>query len=189
MKKKFEKNDVLRYLYKEMDPVEEEAFILAICNDEELWQAFEELQQTQQNLETAELRPSGKTVNNILSAASKATKRSKTRTSTISGKRGAFLKIQQLVMAAMLLFTTGGVITALYLYKYRTTENLVSKDIPQLQWEDHSLNKRIEMAKYNVESVGNDRETVLHLYDDTYQLVNTDYLSSFSQNIVLLNIK
>ena len=55
MKRKYTKNDVLKYLYGEMDPAEQNVFLDALCTDDELFETFEALKNALSDEEILEL--------------------------------------------------------------------------------------------------------------------------------------
>ena len=72
MEKRFSKEDVLRYLYREMDPGEQEAFLNALTEDEELWEEFETLSEAHEDLKDTELNASETSLAKIRKQASQS---------------------------------------------------------------------------------------------------------------------
>ncbi|MDX1906157.1 MAG: hypothetical protein SF053_03925 [Bacteroidia bacterium] len=58
MKKQFTDEAIVRYLYDEMEPAEHDAFVEALCTDEQLWQRYELLQETVAALGQVQYEPS-----------------------------------------------------------------------------------------------------------------------------------
>lgn len=188
MKRKFDKNDVLRFIYNEMEPEENEDFIVALSTDEELWELFEECQAARHNLEKVEMEePSSTTVLKILDHA----KVSRTRKNPFLFSKNNLLSFQFVASIAMVFITVGTILFSLMAYKSASTtdKSLVRDDLPQLQWEDHQYEKRMERTRMNLMNLSGDRNVVSPLHHNTYQVVNSREISNQSDDIVLINIK
>lgn len=66
MKKRFGDNDIIRFLYNEMAPHENEVFLDALTKDEELWDRYEYFQEVGDQLEEVEFEPSAASVANVM---------------------------------------------------------------------------------------------------------------------------
>ena len=188
MKRKFDKNDVLRFIYNEMEPDETEDFIVALSTDEELWELFEECQAARHNLEKVEMEePSSQTVLKILDHA----KLSRTRKNPLLFSKSKLLSFQFVASLVMVFITLGTIGISMVAYKSNSNpeQSLVRDDLPQLQWEDTQFDQRMERTRMKLMNLSDDRTVVTPMYHNTYQVVNSRELSSSPEDIVLINIK
>ena len=188
MKRKFDKNDVLRFLYNEMDPAESEDFIVALSTDEDLWELFEECQAARDNLNKVEMEePSSQSVLKILDHA----KLSRRRPRPFFFSKSKLLSFQFIASLAMVFITVGTIMISMMAYRSQATpgESLVQEDLPYLQWDDHHFERRMEHTRMNLRNLTQERTVVNPLYHNTYQLVNSRELSANPGDIILLNIK
>jgi hypothetical protein len=70
MKQVYNEEDVVRYVYEEMDEEEYPVFFEALCRDTDLWNAYEELQIVKLGLGTTLAEPSSKSCQTVLQYAS-----------------------------------------------------------------------------------------------------------------------
>ena len=188
MKRKFDKNDVLRFLYNEMEPVESEDFVLALSTKEELWVLFEECQAARSNLEKIEMEvPSSQTVLKILDHAKLSRRRS--RSPFFSKNR--LLSFQFFASLAMVFITVGTILVATMTYNLsgNVQTSLVREDLPALQWENTDFEQRMEHTRMNLRNLSQERTVISPFYHNTYQLINSKELSAYPRDVVLLNIK
>lgn len=69
MKKKYSDEDILRFLYDEMEGDERESFMDHLCTDEELWERYEEFSDVVQRLAELRIEPSELSVEKVLAFA------------------------------------------------------------------------------------------------------------------------
>ncbi|MCB9230451.1 MAG: hypothetical protein H6581_02205 [Bacteroidia bacterium] len=188
MAKMFNKNDVLRFLYDEMDPAEQELFLDQLCEDEELWATFEELKESKEKLEP-EVRleqPSPLSVQKVLNFARHSAIYSPIPTG-VSGQRSVPLHVVLSVIMIICTFITMGV--GVYAYRQQPGESIYTDETTQVQWDNSHLHRRIQKVKMNVQNLSSERQMALPLYHNTYRLVNTAQFSPASANVVLVNLK
>jgi hypothetical protein len=65
MKKRFTDEDIIRFLYDEMDQAESEALLTQLVGDEDLWQRYETLQEAVESASTLSYDPSSTSVASI----------------------------------------------------------------------------------------------------------------------------
>ncbi|MFM2375639.1 MAG: hypothetical protein RLZZ165_736, partial [Bacteroidota bacterium] len=106
MRNKFTEDDILRFLYSEMTPQEQDAFLHALAGDEALQERFEALNATQEGLRPVELAPAEASVKRIMGHARRAANKPCPRLRRLAyaggGSRFAF---QQMILFIMVAFT------------------------------------------------------------------------------------
>jgi hypothetical protein len=70
MKTRFNDNDILRFIYDEMSSTESEAFLDALTHDENLWNRYEQFQDTGDRLQEISLEPSEASLQRIMAVVS-----------------------------------------------------------------------------------------------------------------------
>lgn len=64
-KPQFTDDDIIRFLYDELNPEKSEAFLAALYTDESLWKRFEALQETAESVAGLQYEPSEQSIDNI----------------------------------------------------------------------------------------------------------------------------
>ena len=189
MGEQFDKDDVLRFLYDEMEPAEQDDFLLALTSDDELWQTFEELKAIKEGLNTSEFTPSGYSCTAVMNYVKKPVKPQPVHNLGVG--RNNILNLQTVVSAIMIVFTSVSIAIVMHCYNSTQGESLYSADNERLQWENPHLDYKLGMAKMNLRRLSGERETPFPVYQNTYRVVNTNDFSTNSlnpRNIVLLNL-
>ena len=190
MKRKYNSNDILRYIYGEMEPQEHDEFLDALCTDDKLFKQFEQLQEAQKPLATVELSPSKASVDKVMHfAGTSARRRVASGKNPAAGKVGLFQ--HHIVSVGMVFFTCIMIGIALFAYKMSTVdENNWSNSKDALKFENNALDQRLQFAKERLgDIIDNQTSTPLPVHHDTYRLVNTDLSQDVEPGVVLLNIK
>ena len=189
MGQKFDKDDILRFLYNEMEPAEQDDFLLALTSNDELWQTFEELKAAQEGLNGSEFTPSTLSCTTVMNYVRKPVAPESISKSSVG--RGSILNLQTALATVMILFTSVSIAGVMHLCKATQTETVYSADNERLQWENPHIDYKLEMAKMNLRRLSGERETPVPVYHNTYRVVNTNDFSTNSlnsKNIVLLNL-
>lgn len=191
MRRKYGKNDILKFIYGEMSPEDHDGFLDALCTDDELFEAYEEIKNGQDNLVPVELEPSDASVDRIMHFANAANSRRKPPQQALAFGKSTFLNYHHVVSVVMVFFTCFTIGIAMYLYnKDKAPENNWSTSRDVLQFENQSLDQRLHFARQRLESIIDDeRPAPMQLHHNTYRLVNTDLSRPAAQGVVLLNIK
>ena len=190
MSRKYSKNDILKFIYGEMEPRENDEFLDALCTDEELFAAFEELQAGQQMLTPVELAPSKSSEGRIMHSAKAEQRRQRHRpvTQVVVG-RIKRLNFQHFGSVFMEFFTCLTIGLAMHLYQNNTAQAAWGFSQDALKFDNRALDSRLDFAKDRLNAIIDNRaQAPAHLHHDTYQLVNTDPTVR-EQSVVLLNIK
>lgn len=192
MGRKFSNEDAIRFLYGEMDAAEQEAFLDALIEDEELFGEVEALKNAKQTLSPLELSPSKASTDRILYHARKATRdNSRKATRFVSTGRERVINFHHLVSVAMVLFTCVMVGAAMFAYQKATNpDSKWEMTDTKVEFEDAALDDRLDFARQRLQAIIDDRkETVVPVHHDTYRLVNTDLFAPEDRSVVFLNIK
>lgn len=72
MKQLYTEQDILRFLYDEMDEEEYASFFEVLCKDPEMWEVYEQMKETRDSLGTIEENPSEKNERKIMAVAREA---------------------------------------------------------------------------------------------------------------------
>lgn len=190
MRRRYSKNDILKFIYGEMNPREHDEFLDALCTDEELFETFEAMQQAQGQLSPVELSPSDQSVSKVMHFAGVNARRQSRRDAVAIGK-GKTFSTPHLVSIFMVFFTCITIGLVMYTYKAETTpENNwnLSKDV--MKFENESLDQRLDFARERLgDIIDNTHSAPMRIHHDTYRLVNTDLSIEEQGQVVLLNIK
>lgn len=184
MERKFDKDDVLKFIYGELPPEDHESFLAALCTDEELFNTFEELQEAHDGLEVVDLEPSEHSVGKILQFARESC-RERTGGNLLPNKgKFALTHAMSLLMVLLSVLTIG-----LGVYGLRKTDAPAKVSADALQLEAPSLQRKLNMMQRELHHIRNNNEAILPVYHNTYRLVNTSQFAPTDKNIVFLNIK
>ncbi|MEM6270806.1 MAG: hypothetical protein AAF998_15300 [Bacteroidota bacterium] len=192
---KYTKNDVLKFLYGEMSPAEQDGFLDALCTDEELFSAFEAMKKAADDLEPVEMAPSEGSVDRVMHFARSAARDRRRNPATRSPfsihknpKLSAFHQMVSLVMV-ICTFLTVGLATVVY-RKAAEPENNWGMTETHDQFENVSLDNRLQFIRHQLDDIMDDsHEAVMPVHHNTYRLVNTDLFSTEPQPVIFLNIK
>lgn len=189
--RKYDKDDVLKYVYGELSPTEEGDFVEAMCSDEELFAWYQEVKDLQDDLEasredlTEELEPSEFAVHRVLNYARQTAKEAETAGIPLPPKRNLRLQLAGSAMVAVTaLFVTFTVL--IYQSSMARQQTVLNSS---LEWDNTDLDQRIQLARLNADNINGDREVIMPVYSNTYRLIRTDDFAPTLQNIVLLSIE
>jgi anti-sigma-K factor RskA len=189
--RKYDKDDVLKYVYGELPPGEEADFVEAMCADQELFAWYEEIRNLHRDLEEAkeeiheELEPSEFVVLQVLNYA-----RNTSTASALSKGPSSSAKRFRFQLAGMAMVATTALFVTFTVFIYQSS--LVKKQTilnSSLQWDVTDLDQRIQMARLNAGNIHGDREVIMPVYSNTYRLIRTDDFAPVIQNVVLLSIE
>jgi hypothetical protein len=193
MKEAFDENDILRFIYDELEPLEHEAFVEALMEDEDLFNRYEELKEAHSSLASTSLEaPSDISVHRVMSFARKSVRERPGAAFLLTHGKSKMVGFNHLVSVLMVFFTVGTIAVAMLTY-----DKVVREEAPQatmsLDWDDTQLNQKINFARFNLNNIrGNNREAVLPVYHDTYRVVKTSNftnLGSPGRNVEFIHIK
>ena len=185
MEKKFTKNDVLRYLYNEMEVSEEQLFMEALLRDGELWQEFELLKESQESLDENNFEPSPETMAKVRQSVRKAARKIKAG-KTVTAK---LFSIPFVLATTTVLFCAGITLFGLYEYQKVSGEEVVNANQARLRWDDPGLDQRIQNVRFGIQNLNEDRNIPVPFIHNMYRLINVNNPSPCGQNVVLLNLR
>jgi hypothetical protein len=192
---KYTKNDVLKFLYGEMSPTEQDGFLDALVQDEELFSAFEAMKKASEELEPVKMEPSEGSIDRVMGYARRAAREPRrairSRSAfTLPGtpKMAGFHQLLSVVMVICTFLTVG---VAMVVYrKVAEPENKWGMTENHGQFQNVSLDRRLDFIRYQLTNIIDDKhEAVLPVHHNTYRLINTDLLAPEPQQVILLNIR
>lgn len=194
MKKKFDKNDVLRFLYGELSPTDHDDFVEALCSDDDLFEAYEELKSAQEDLGEPEMmEPSEETLDAIMDyvhTTSRPSVRERVTAIGISGRKSPVFGMAQLVSVVMVCFTVGIIWFSVKLYGGSPSADQATASYSNsLDWDTQSLTEQLNHARLHLENLDEDRAVPYPVHHNTYRLVNTNLFSPAAKGVVFLNIR
>lgn len=113
MKQLYTENDIIRFIYDEMDEEEFASFFEVLCKDPELWESYEQLKSAQEALILPDYSPSRQTESSIMAAASKAAKEMAAGKSESAEKHFANPYFRNITLTFSLLILLAGGISSL----------------------------------------------------------------------------
>lgn len=192
MKKKFDKNDVLRFLYGELNEEEQNAFFDALTTDEELSATYDELSQSLDVLEDTSFEPSDISVGAVVAyvrTTSPAVVAEAEKRSVTSPRVRRFNFRKQVASAAMVIFAVGTVLFTLKAFSAPENANANGLTSAQYEWDTASFSEHLDHARMHLQNLSDDREVVAPVHHNTYRLINTNSFSPSDAGIVFLNIQ
>lgn len=187
-RKRFDKNDVLKFLYGEMPPGEEQAFIEALSSDEELFELFSELKDGQDELVTAEVEPSDHSLDKVMQFASRSVTERRERRSFL--RRGArFFTLNQAMSLSMFLLAILTVGIAFKGYEKVLAGPAMPEPVVSFDWEGSEIQSNLEDTRRKIDFILYDREAPAPLHNHTYRMVKTGAFAPEGQKVSLINLK
>lgn len=172
MKKRFTDDDIIRFLYDEMNPAECEAFLASLYTDESLWERYEALQETVGSLTGLQYEPSEQSLDKIRAVAKEEA--ATPLPAPPAAKRKPLwayipkdLPLKAVASLAFLLFMTVAITGSFYTLGQRSqlADNSrpqpnsqifhqVDNDYdPMFQWDDSDLDRQLDELRDRVEEI------------------------------------
>ena len=169
MKRMFTDEDIIRFIYEEMNPKESDAFLTELCTDESLWERYERLQHMNEQVVNAVLEPSPESVERVMTfvkeSAHTQVKSPKKRRNPIkkflAGKIPVAVSLNAVIVMALILFVSVAILGS----AYELTRGAIIKpggslvqqvemegDI-QFDWDDSEIDAKLEMIRQGVETI------------------------------------
>ena len=188
MERKFDKDDILKYVYGELPPAEEGDLIEAMCADEELFAYYQEVKEVQDGLDDArpaveeELTPSEFAVSEVLNYVADTRER--------HAARHAPRRILGIRLPAMGMVAATLAFVAFTALIYRSSLRVDAAPLVSTQaWDMSDLQHRMQLARLNASNLNGNREVITPVYSNTYRLIKTGDFAPAVQNVVLLSIE
>lgn len=123
MKKKFTDDDVLRFLYEEMDKSESEEFVDALCKDDTLLEKYDTFESVYKKLDDVSISPSDESCNNILEFVRSTRPCEDEYQNDIQSQPKRKFSLRGALFLSLILFTLAGVGTSMYVNKLKADAN------------------------------------------------------------------
>lgn len=170
MKKRFTDDDILRFLYNEMNAAESDAFLQAVVLDESLWERFESLQNTTEQLTGLSYEPSEASLEKVRAVAREVAAEMPVNPPPAKRKPlWAFVPkdvpLKAVATVAFLLFMTVAITGSFYTLERSqlsvrenasfTQEELVQEydANPLFEWDDSALDRQLDEIRSRVEAI------------------------------------
>ena len=165
MQRRFTDDDIIRFLYEELNPSEHEAFLKALCLDEALWERYEHFQSIVQELDgTAPLEPSSQSVEQVMEFARQNTDTIPLPQPTpkkvpLWARIPRDLPVKMVAAIAFLMFMSVAITGSIYTIDQRTysidaDHSLVESDYdPRFEWDDSELDQQLQEISNQVEQL------------------------------------
>lgn len=175
MSKKFTDDDIIRFIYDEMDPHESEAFLAELCTDESLWERFESLQEITAKTKDLELQPSEASVANVMAYVrdtapyiEQPTRMEKFKDATrtyIAGKIPVAISLNAVIIVAFIMFVTVAIMGSAYELTRGGIDSpntgvlvqQVDEEKSDLyEWDDSEIEEELRQIRQGVENLRED---------------------------------
>lgn len=162
MKQEFKDDDILRFLYDEMDHSESEAFLEALCIDESLWERFENFQSVKKEVAELSFEPSDVSIGNIMDFVKES---NPTEQKAPKGKSSSsFTGVNLLLTLTLIMAASFAIIGSFWQSNdnyLSVSEQLIQNNSTiedKLDWEDEMLDQKIDKIKLNLQNLQDEPE-------------------------------
>lgn len=176
MKKKFTDEEILSFLYDEMDGPTSEEFLAAICADEELWSRYEHFQEVVEGISSLSYEPSEYSVQTVKAYVKASAGVSEiqpepavaapsTTSSYILGKIPVTISLNAVIILAMILFVSVAIVGSAYKLSRGVIDNpntgtlvhqVEVEEAPVFEWDDSAIDEELEVIRQGVEDLKDD---------------------------------
>jgi hypothetical protein len=169
MKKRFTDDDILRFLYHEMNAAESDAFLQAVVLDESLWERFESLQKTTEQLEGLSYEPSEASLEKVRAVAREVAAEMPATPPAKRKPLWAFVPkdvpLKAVATVAFLLFMTVAITGSFYTLErsqlsVRESSSFTKDELvqeydanPLFEWDDSALDRQLDEIRTRVEAI------------------------------------
>jgi hypothetical protein len=189
MEKNYSKNEILKFIYGELEPAEERDFIEALYSDADLFQEFEELQESQTQLNAVEINfhPSEESLKAVMKHVTQgATRTKRSPIGLVTGKGIPGVKF----FATVGMVTFSVMLIAFMMVAYQKAagpETSNPEDV--LAWEAPAIQNNLTFVKASLGNMSGKRELLVPVRHKTYRVVNTADYKLAPAPVVLVNVK
>mgnify|MGYP001801762233 CR=1 FL=1 len=159
MKKKFTDEDIIRFLFEEMNPSESELLMEALYQDDSLWKRYETFQCILQDVKNVSFEPSEDSVLTVRKyvADTRSAQVKPEKKSTFSISSFSF-GVHAMCVTALTLFAVITIVTTFFLHTIPSADSSLPlmvewKDDPLLEWEPESIDQKIEEIRSELEEI------------------------------------
>lgn len=181
MKRDFTDEDIIRFLYDEMNQSDSEAFLDTLCTDEQLWERYEYFQEVVEKVSELRFEPSEFTCNKILDVVRETNPNHPSYIEELkdipTSTSGFFkkwlpisLNLNAVIVMGLILFVSIAV-TGTFLKLQRgaidnpNTGSLVQKSthepVELFQWDDSELDTELQDIRQGLENIQDQDESLL----------------------------
>ncbi|MEM8890199.1 MAG: hypothetical protein AAGD28_19650 [Bacteroidota bacterium] len=169
MKRNFTDDEIILFLYDEMDAEDSKAFLDALCTDEELWQRYEHFQEVVEELSDLKYEPSKLSVEKVRSfvyngevpegpVLEEVVAPAKPASLSTGKLLSVSVNLNAVVLMAVLLFVSVAVTGTFLQLKRGLPERqaataLLQEDASHFQWDDSYLDDRIDRIREKVKGL------------------------------------
>lgn len=176
MNRKFTDDDIIRFIYNEMEPHESEVFLGELCSDESLWERYESLQEIAAKTKAFELEPSEAAVANVMAYVRDTSpyfeqpgrfeKIKDATRSYLVGKIPVAISLNAVIIVAFIMFVTVAIMGSAYELTRGGIDNpntgvlvqQVDEDLdPEMyRWDDSDIEEELKEIRQGVENLRED---------------------------------
>ncbi|GEM_PF-2298156 len=163
MKRKFTDDDILRFLFDEMEQIESESFLSALCSDEILWERYEYFQEIVEKTSGLSYEPSEYSCQKIMAyvkETSIAPETNPQKSPYLVGLKAPKLSTNVILMFVLALFGSITIIGSVYqmrkIQEVSTHTEIKVENPINLDWDDQELDNKIDHLQhelYNIRKV------------------------------------
>ncbi|RMG30743.1 MAG: hypothetical protein D6730_02135 [Bacteroidetes bacterium] len=161
MKQKFTDDDIIRFLYDEMEQGESERFLDALCSDEDLWERYEYFQEIVEKTAGLSYEPSEYSCQQIMAyvaVTSPQPEDVRGGAPYLAGLKGRKLSTNAILMFVLALFGSITIIGSVYqMHKIQQESQHTEANFQEvdLRWDAPELDTRIHDAQNAVNEIKN----------------------------------
>lgn len=183
--RKYTDEDIIRFLSEEMSPAESEAFVGALASDEELWERYEQFQDSLEQLPDAELAPSQQSVERVMAFVAETSPQpsgleeltqvvAPAPTPAVRTLRAGTWSMQVNLNAVIVMSLTLFVSVALFgsIYKLNRgqvqrpntgplVESVAPEADPRMMWDDSDLHEQLDEIQHRIDALHDQGEHIL----------------------------
>ena len=172
MRRKFTDEEIIRFIYEEMNPKESDAFLTELCSDESLWERYENIQSMNEEIQSAVLEPSNESVNRVMAFVQesaptqvKTPAKQKSPIKTfLAGKIPVAVSLNAVIVIALILFVSVAILGSAYELTRGSiikpngalVQQVEMEDDTQFDWDDSEIEEKLKMIRKGVETIQED---------------------------------
>jgi hypothetical protein len=155
MKREFSDEDIIRFLYDEMEGGEHAQFIEQLYADESLWNRYEDYLEVKDEIPDLSLEPSEQSVSNVLQAVAEMPQ-AEPAPAIAAQPSAAFFGWNEVVTLALVLITSFTIaLSVARMTTFAPSEAIVQESVSEemLIWEDESISRKLDLIRLNLEDM------------------------------------
>lgn len=159
MKKKFTDEDIIRFLFEEMNPSESELLMEALYRDEDLWKRYESFQNILQDIKKVSFEPSEGSVLRVRKFVAETRDEQVKPDDSESLNISSFsFGIHAMLVTVATLFAVVTILTTYFVHTIPSADSPMPlmvewKEDPLLKWEPESIDQQIEEIRSELEEI------------------------------------